>query len=106
MFRIGFWADYVDNNGVFRDYWEENYYPSRTNYLCIKSFIRGITIFQTNGGPNNLIPRSVTFGKLLPYLQEEPIVSIMIAEGLSDDLTFTFQGFENYEVIPSQELGK
>jgi len=30
----------------------------------------------------------------------------MIAEGLSDDLTFTMQGFENYEVIPSQELGK
>jgi len=45
MFRIGFWADYVDNNGVFRDYWEENYFPSRTNILNIKSFIRAITIF-------------------------------------------------------------
>lgn len=31
---------------------------------------------------------------------------MLFAEGLSDDLTFTIQGFENHEVVPNQELAK
>lgn len=105
-YRIGFWAEYVDNNGNRQEYWEENYHPSRSNVILVKSFVRGITIFQFNGLVTRLQPRTVYFSKLLPYPGEEPPVTMLFAEGLSDELTFTIQGFENHEVVPNQELAK